>query len=285
VLTNQAAQTAIDAFFYRKLTIVPWNIVAYNVFGDTSKGPDIYGTESWDFYLRNLVLNFGIWLPIAILALPLVAIKAVAVRNFGSVDSLLRSLTCLAPFYVWITIFTLQPHKEERFMYPVYPFLVLNAASSMHILLQFLGAIPKIPGTLKLFATVSFFTAAIFISLLRTASLATGYTAPLKVYTPLGELANPGDTVCLGKEWYRFPSSYFLPEGVKAKFVKSAFAGLLPGEFDESPWSWEGFPGAYQIPGGMNDENKEDLGKYVSLSSVNTQLTSKHRQTFLNAHS
>ena len=39
----------------------------------------------------------------------------------------------LLPFYIWITIFTFQPHKEERFLYVAYPFVVLNAAISLFL--------------------------------------------------------------------------------------------------------------------------------------------------------
>lgn len=35
--------------------------------------------------------------------------------------------------------------------------------------------------------------------------------------------------VCLGKEWYRFGSSFFIPNAEqKVSFVKSGFDGLLP---------------------------------------------------------
>jgi alpha-1,2-mannosyltransferase len=50
---------------------------------------------------------------------------------------------------------------------------------------------------------------------------------------------------------------------MRAKFIKSEFDGLLPGEFFEPS---EGFglrPGTWLIPAGMNDENIEDMGKYV----------------------
>jgi alpha-1,2-mannosyltransferase len=243
---------------------VSLNIIKYNVFSDSSRGPDIYGTEPWDFYLRNLALNFGVWFPIAALAVPVVIIQAVRGR-YANTESLIRTLGSAAPFYLWLGIFSFQPHKEERFMYPIYPFLALNTAISLHALLQVVGSVPKVPPMLKLAGTVCFFLASIILSGLRTASLASGYTAPLHVYASLAELAVPGDNVCLGKEWYRFPSSYFLPEGVKPKFIKSAFSGLLPGEFLEEPYTiHDGLPGAYLIPKGMNDENREDLGKYVS---------------------
>jgi alpha-1,2-mannosyltransferase len=80
------------------------------------------------------------------------------------------------------------------------------------------------------------------------------------------EIAQSGGFVCFGKEWYRFPSSYFLPNGMRAKFIKSEFRGLLPGEFPDAP-SYSGLiQGTSQIPVGMNDRNEEDLGKYVDIS-------------------
>jgi glycosyl transferase family 22 (putative mannosyltransferase) len=247
---------------------VPWNIVAYNIFGGSSKGPNIYGTEPWHYYIRNLILNFGVWFPLALIAIPLVLLQHLFGGQPVSHSSILRNLSYISPLYLWLAIFTIQPHKEERFMYPVYPFIALNAAISFHITLQVFGHfsrtryLVKIPPVLKLAAVTVFLSASIAFSFLRTASLATGYTAPLKVYLPLQELAKPGDTVCLGKEWYRFPSSYFLPDGVHAKFIKSAFTGLLPGEYNEHGPGY--FSGTWSIPFGMNDENIEDPGKYVS---------------------
>ena len=98
----------------------------------------------------------------------------------------------------------------------------------------------------------------------------TAYSAPLSIYKPLfkSTIAPPGTTVCLGKEWYRFPSSFNLPHDVHAKFIKSEFSGLLPGEFSAAAATDRFFPGTHVIPPGMNDENLEDPGKYVS-SAVN----------------
>jgi len=94
----------------------------------------------------------------------------------------------------------------------------------------------------------------------------TAYNAPLSVYKPLRlpGVTQSGDNVCLGKEWYRFPSSYHLPTGVSAKFVKSEFNGLLPGDFSQAGKGFGLYPGAWLMPSGMNDENKEDPSKYVS---------------------
>jgi alpha-1,2-mannosyltransferase len=89
-------------------------------------------------------------------------------------------------------------------------------------------------------------------------------------------VAQSGDIVCLGKEWYRFPSSFNLPNGVHAMFIKSEFSGLLPGEFAEADamadWR-DKYPGTWFTPDGMNDQNIEDPGKYVSLEAPETSST------------
>lgn len=62
----------IDYLYYRKLTLVPFNIVVYNVFsGSSDRGPDIYGTEPWHFYFVNLFLNFNFASLAALASLPL----------------------------------------------------------------------------------------------------------------------------------------------------------------------------------------------------------------------
>ncbi|VDK31269.1 unnamed protein product [Anisakis simplex] len=76
--------------------------------------------------------------------------------------------------------------------------------------------------------------------------------------------------VCVGKEWYRFPSSFFLPNGVvdrrgrkwktELNFVKSEFAGLLPKPFNEAFV----LPNVTRIvPTEMNDLNKEEPSRWV----------------------
>lgn len=45
--------------FYRQYTIVAWNIIKYNIFSD-GRGPDLYGTEPWYYYILNGFLNFNI---------------------------------------------------------------------------------------------------------------------------------------------------------------------------------------------------------------------------------
>jgi alpha-1,2-mannosyltransferase len=185
---------------------------------------------------------------------------------------------------MWLAIFTLQPHKEERFMYPAYPFLALNAALGLHILLSLFGnadpssLVGRIPAKAKLAVVALGLFASVDIGLARIWGLYSGYHAPLSIYKPLadGSVAGTGDTVCFGKDWYRFPSSFFLPRDMHAKFVRSEFRGLLPGEFSEARTGFGFWSGTWLPTTGLNDRNEEDLGKYVDLKTcvflVDTQF-------------
>jgi alpha-1,2-mannosyltransferase len=128
------------------------------------------------------------------------------------------------------------------------------------------------------------------MSFSRAAGLYSYYHAPLSLYehfyrvvipnelaagTPMPTYDNPID-LCVGKEWYRFPSHYFLPEGVRLRFLESDFRGQLPQYFLESTYtdsegrtvSGNGRDGTWQIPPGFNDQNKEETARYVSTSNT-----------------
>ena len=250
-----------------------WQIISYNVFGGSGRGPDIFGTEPWDYYIKNLILNFNIWFVLAAAAAPLLFLQWSLRSQATTKQTVLRTLVFITPFYLWLFIFNIQPHKEERFMYPVYPFLALNASISLHMILSYLGSsnqkdlVGRIPARLKLIGVSFSLLIFVNVGLLRIIGTVSAYRAPLEVYKALegSGLTRPGDTVCIGKEWYRFPSSYFLPDGTKAKFIKSDFNGLLPGEFSEAGTGFGLYPGTWLVPPGMNDRNEEDPGKYVSL--------------------
>ena len=138
----------MDTLFYGELTVVPWNIISYNVFPDAERGPDLYGTEPAHFYISNLLLNFNVLVPFALLALPALAItyrvdrKRLGERmqfvNQSSPYTLLA--VRLAPVYLWLAIMTAQKHKEERFMYPIYPMICLNAAVAIYLVRGWLEA-------------------------------------------------------------------------------------------------------------------------------------------------
>lgn len=122
--------------------VAPWNIVKYNIFSAASgKGPDLYGTEPWSYYLANLVLNFNGLLLLAIGSMPaLVVTYFVDTKRLGLTKAdpeRSNPFTLLAmrllPLYLWIGILSAQPHKEERFMFPAYPLICFNAAVTLYL--------------------------------------------------------------------------------------------------------------------------------------------------------
>ena len=75
-------------------------------------------------------------------------------------------------------------------------------------------------------------------------------------------------TLCLGKEWYRFPGHYLVPDGVRVDFVKSEFDGALPGHFEEGKGGDGAFwwrDGTRRASEGLNDLNRETPGFYVGV--------------------
>ena len=294
-------EISVDYFFYHRLVVYPFRLATYNIFGGSGKGPNIFGTEPWHYYIRNLLINFNLWFVLAVAVLPLVLYQR---RVSGTPSSRLpffRTMVTISPFYLWLAIFTLQPHKEERFMYPIYPCLALNAALASHIIITMLDiplSLPKLTTTkeesptvqiaggpapkpasppsmtpiptstliqyLKLFVLVSLLLLATILSTLRNLNLSTAYHAPISIYTALHNTTTTSTqpTVCLAKEWYRYPSTYHLPLHYRPAFIASSFHGLLPGSFSEAE-DFGFFPGAWLEPGGMNDQNLEDVEKYI----------------------
>lgn len=61
----------VDSEYYKKFTFAPWNLLKYNVFG-SERGPDLYGTEPWYFYLFNGIINFNIVFVAALVSLPII---------------------------------------------------------------------------------------------------------------------------------------------------------------------------------------------------------------------
>lgn len=286
---------SVDSFLYGSLSVVPLNIVLYNVlFANEQSGPDIFGTEPWYYYLVNLALNFNIALLLCLAVLPAFLLHIV-VRSFREeIDSSVKKfnkkqvrfddvnieptsyftsafqLLVIIPFYLWFTVFTLQPHKEERFMYVVYSSICLNASLALTLLynsaLQIISTIQVTRAFLFRAVKVTANLAVLIfvvISVLRSAALASYYAAPIQLFQHISSLNVPAPTpdinetdleknidsqlvlpphvyntsyttICMGREWYRFPSSYFLPDNARLAFIKSGFDGLLPGPFRES---------------------------------------------------
>jgi alpha-1,2-mannosyltransferase len=138
----------IDTTAYGKFTVTTWNILKYNLFGGAERGPDLYGTEPWHFYIFNLIINFNVLTVLAAFSLPALVIthmvdySRLGVKKHSEDESspyLLLGIR-LAPFYLWLLVLSLQPHKEERFMFPVYPLLCFNSAVALYLIRGWLDA-------------------------------------------------------------------------------------------------------------------------------------------------
>ena len=303
----------IDSFHYGRLVLASFNIVIYNMMSG-SKGPDLYGTEPWTFYPFNLLLNFNVMFIGSCALLPIfLSVKAVNFMIRGetkmkkktnpetaqtsvivnSYHFVILSILCL-----WYLIFFFQRHKEERFMFPIYPVICVSAALTLDLVNQLFALMDNLSflkkinwGGLCLNLTLLVIFASALLSISRGITLFKGFHAPIDVYIKL-EVINdnliqwqnmPGNhslnneevkkikdtvfSVCVGKEWHRFPSSFFLPTRKwRLKFLKSHFAGQLPQDYVED--SSQGlFVKTRIIPSNMNDMNREEMSRYVPLDS------------------
>ena len=74
--------------------------------------------------------------------------------------------------------------------------------------------------------------------------------------------------VCMGKEWYRFPSNFFLPSNNwNVKFIKSEFKGQLPQPYLISiPNTLHNRAQATAVErSNFNDLNLEEVDRYVKV--------------------
>lgn len=250
-----------DRFFYGRWTFSVLNLLLYNVAGGGDSS--LYGVESPLFYLRNGFNNFNIALVLALI-LPV----AVAIARKRSYFSL---LIVVSPLYLWLGFMSLQPHKEERFLYPVYPLICLAAAAAVEIVPELVPKkLQKSDDSVFLMAAKILrpliMGAILALSYSRTTSLLNGYSAPLKVYSYLPSsvgqsAAHEEMLVCVGNEWHRFPSSFFLPSPMyQVQWLDDGFQGLLPLPFDSSAG------GTAAAPAHFNKLNQ------ASLAQFNTNL-------------
>ncbi len=85
---------------------------------------------------------------------------------------------------------------------------------------------------------------------------------------------NRDSTLCLGTEWYTFPSHFFLPEKIQIKFINDEFHGLLPQYFNH-------VNGTSTTPSlKFNTLNKEELDRYVQISSCDYVVTYFNNESF-----
>jgi len=301
-----AIPVAVDYLYYRKFVFAALNIALYN--SSSTHGANLYGIEPWTYYMINLFLNFNVAFFFSLLAL--VYATLLFAFTYKQPDPrtarAYNMLRYTAGFYIWLGIMLRMPHKEERFLFVVYPLLCLAAA---YFIAEFYDTMEEFArheekaaarggsktgvtakkarqkrqlNTLFVAIVVGVFGA---LSVLRIAAMIHNFSAPFTVYQRLYDVekarivkeavklsASPASSaiaagistknVCVGKEWYRFPSNFFLQTPyTQMQYLKADFSGLLPKPFEPLP------NGTWTIPSAMNDMNRQELSRYVDVSA------------------
>jgi alpha-1,2-mannosyltransferase len=107
------------------------------------------------------------------------------------------------------------------------------------------------------------------------------YTLIASFYPNCDTCLFSGSTLCVGSEWHRYPSSFFIPSYIsEVRWIDDGFRGLLPFPFNET------LGGTTAAPSYFNNKNKASEQQYVfSLShwwSLTMHFSLKHwEQTFL----
>lgn len=89
---------------------------------------------------------------------------------------------------------------------------------------------------------------------------------------------NAGAVVCVGSEWHRFPSSFFIPDYVgEVRWIDDGLKGLLPFPFNST------LGGTSAAPSYFNNKNKASPDQFVSfllLISCMLVLVTNVKQVF-----
>ncbi|XWS27334.1 hypothetical protein CRYUN_Cryun26dG0106300 [Craigia yunnanensis] len=250
-----ALSILVDYYYYQRWTSSVFNLLVYNVLGGGES--HLYGTEGPLFYIRNGFNNFNFCF---ILALLFLGILPIARKKYAP-----DLLIVISPLYIWLAFMSLQPHKEERFLYPIYP-LVCVAASAVIESFPDLFRDKYNPYDNSIIVMIAKILRPVALSLIlcashsRTFSLINGYAAPLEVYKILEhhDDAGIGSVLCVGSEWHRFPSSFFVPYYVgEVRWIDDGFQGLLPFPFNAT------LGGTSAAPPYFNNKNKASDEQYL----------------------
>ena len=317
----QSFVTAVDYHYYGKVISPTWNIFVYNtgLGGDGINRDELYGVDDCMYYIKNLILNWNGVAVMGMCAIPVLLgsmmfsnsnasaswrasanASVSAQKKDGCVYSYSKGnmVVILLPAVLWIGIVFSRPHKEERFLFPVYPLIAIGASVCLDQVMEltnihnfFAGKLRSGAGAgddntdvgtgtcrIKVGLALMALLPCAMISISRSMLLVDGYTAPLKLYSDLYRVMNDshantnqgmGDgthatptLVCTGGEWYRFPSSYYLPPDTSLAFLKSSFDGQLPQPFTEFGSKEE----SLALQGRFNDLNEEEMDRYVDVS-------------------
>ena len=301
----QCLVTYIDYVYYGTFTVPNYAILRYNAMS----GNDVlYGTEPLSYYMKNVILNLH---GVALLAFGMVLFTLVTTMVSGvsrctttaSSNQLLSPNSCMmvtiVPMILWCCILFPRAHKEERFLYPMYSTVCYLAAVFQTLLLRHFPQLhlPYLNGTKFSSSSVAIVLSGtlVALSMSRMIALFVYYQhAPFAVYTHLysqlqrnhhhtqyENVEGNAVQVCVGTEWHRYPSSFFLPntttitatdhnnssissytKDVRLSFLRTGDDtgyGQLPQYVTSSPLS----SGVTEF----HDDNRDDVARYTCIQS------------------
>ena len=199
---------------------------------------------------RHLILACGVWFPVAVIAAAGRFVSLVSREAQFHTRALVQApLFSWASWVPWLLLFSALAHKEERFMYPAYMSITVCAGLVLCdvkgktwktlIALMFLGQVGTSGQNALLYFTYAVFLYQALFFVSRVSALVVravhphfirsymllkvGYRAPLAVTGMLADHVAVGTvrncSVCMGKEWHRFPSSFFLPGILSCPYI------------------------------------------------------------------
>lgn len=121
----------------------------------------------------------------------------------------------------------------------------------------------------SLFIMVGTIIVSSILGISRIFALYRNYHAPLDLMMELNRFPLEGKlnsnniviNVCIGKDWYRYPSSFFLPNNNwEIRFIQSEFRGILPAAYSELE------NGTAIIHKHFNDKNREEMSSYFDIN-------------------
>ncbi|KAK2986597.1 hypothetical protein RJ640_004353, partial [Escallonia rubra] len=154
------------------------------------------------------------------------------------------------------------------FLYPIYPLICVAASAVIECFPEFFRDKYNPNDQSVLFQIAKYIRPLVLGLILcashaRTFSLIHGYSAPLEIYKHLEHHGDAGlgensSVVCVGSEWHRFPSSFFVPDYVgQVRWLDDGFRGLLPLPFNSS------LGGTSAAPSYFNNKNKASDKQYL----------------------
>lgn len=226
----------IERYFYGRWTWPSFNAILYNL---NAHNPARFGTESPLYYLKNLFINFNFILPLAILSIS---------PRSGSKRPYMLLLCMWASVISNAILFSLQLHKEERFLYPLFPLII--ALAGLNVIQE-----RKIPPLLYQIVAIS---PILVVSLLRSAGQFYYYSGTMTLL--MSSHIDQG-RVCMGAEWFRFPSHFWINPKVRVGFVadpEELIDLALPKYYSDNP-----------VESKFNNRNEAEPDQYTELFECN----------------